>query len=353
MRINTKDAAKNLQPASQRSSGLFTKTMKILLAAEVDGNNTIQIGSKIPPFAIWWFDDDEGMLIDCAPTPIEAQAGYEGEDNYFGYSYTPSEDSFKATSAYYIPSEDLLLSRMIDDLDINLPLSKSVDKNLEMLNLKLENATRNLSIWDTFNIHTVAYNREELSAGLGGLPLNSSIVVNTDEPRLQVGSWEVQKGDMIIKDAWGSLHHLKGANGGVYFPSSLRPFREEGDESTESNGVFQIAFSYSQTTPKEGEKTISNDRNSLLTQPYNTIKVEFPEINKNEPQLCYATSLKLEKNEAVVIDYQQKDDENIEPIVYCYLEDGERVIFPNDYTKTSTTFTVTNPSNLVVLCEVR
>ena len=192
---------------------------------------------------------------------------------------------------------------------------------------------------------------------------------------------------MLIKDAWGGIHHIKGSNGGFYFPSSIQTLTKTDGDGGES-GLFQINFQYSQETPipkdtLDGDNTIT--KTAPLSIPYELIGVQFPPTEADANIQCYSKTLTLAQNEthketylypdAIVTDNPTDADtyngEAIEPVVYYYLSSGERIIFPSDYTvsdtktisitvdnKTQTAtkrtkFQVKNPSKMTIKCEVR
>lgn len=355
MKVNAKKLTNRSGAQSQTSNKYFNTTTQVLIPTTVSGNS-ILINSKYSPVMIIWLSQDKQTYhIDINP---EKDAG----ENYVGNSYSLKED-FVASQAYYVPSEELLLSHLISTLNISLPHSSNISDQINFLGVKLEETNKTLSTWETYNIFKVAYNREELVSALAALPLSSSVLINTDEPRLDVGSWNLQKGDMLVKDAWGNLHHLKGSNGGFYFPSSITPFADSGDGAS---GLFQVNFTYSQETPLPDTKTITNQKDTELQVPYDKIKVQFPSIDQSEIDVtCYSFHGDIDSS-GEVIDWIKVGSgdglEYVDPIVYYYIkETGERILFDADYIPSTTkdeknhasSFTVKNPTSMEVLCEVR
>lgn len=327
------------QQIRQTSTTNQAQTISKLLVEGTVTNGVLSINSFYPPIKIFWEDADHNGYIDSTPT---------SEKTNTGYLYTPSKSDFTPTKAYYIPSQTMSIQKIIEDLKVASPMTNKDTELFDFLNLKMEAANKNLSSWDTYQIYKVIYNTEEFSEALSSLPLSASILVNTEESVLQVGAWTVQKGDMIVKDRLGQLHHLKGANGGFYFPSSITPLGE--------TGIFQINFTYSQQTPTQSTNVVIDEDKDPLTQPYTDIKIKFPTVEETDSTLGYSGRYTLASKGSQTINYLKESAEtnasNIEPIVYYYFE-GERIIFPSDYTATSSSFTVSNPSNLEITCEVR
>lgn len=353
MKVNTQRTINRSSAQSQESNKYFNSLTQILLPATVS-NNSIFINSKFPPSIIFWLGDEHPTTGEITNSYVDIKPQKTTTDDVVGATYSLAKD-FSAKKAYYVPSEDLLLSRLISDLNISMPKTSNLAEQINFLGVKLEETNKNLSTWDTYNIYKVAYNREELVSALAALPLSSSVLINTDEAQLEVGSWKLQKGDMLVKDAWGSLHQLKGSNGGYYFPSSITPFAE-GDSSNNESGLFQVNFTYTQETPLPDTKTITNEASTELQVPYNTIKVQFPTVEQEEVDVtCYSYhgTLSANTSSSNIPFIKSKDEKTIEPVVYYYLTTGERIIMEQDYIIGSNAFSVKNATKMDVLCEVR
>ena len=265
---------------------------------------------------------------------------------YTYYSLTTTSP----TQVFYIPSEEVTIDRLMENLSLYLP-NTNIQKQLEFLALKLENNKKQLTTWDTYNIYRVVYNRDDFVMALASQPLSSSIVVNTTDATITVGAQTYSKGDMVVKDAYGATHYIPGSNGGYYFPRSITTF--EGEEDT---GLFQLNFGYSTTQPLPATESQTNNvltSDKPLETPYETIKVTFPETTISNNQ-CYAGNKELEPAQELSIAYNTKDDVKIEPIVYCYLQNtGERIIFPEDYKVDGAYFKIKNTTKMSIDCEVR
>ena len=203
-----------------------------------------------------------------------------------------------------------------------------------------------MSSWDTLNIYRVVHTIDELSEALSSLPLSSSIVANIDDVTLKLGEWSIAKGDTIIKDVNGELHLIKGAKGGYYFPSKVELVDEKSTLAT-------ISFSYSQENPEEDSKTI--DAGVAVNDPSKLMTFNMPTTAESS-LVGYGYRDKLNGAQQKELQYTfDSDNKAIEPIIYYYYE-NERIIFPEDYEKTSassTTFKIKNPCRMQVYYEVR
>ena len=338
MRINQQAVAKTTQQNSYFAESYFN----VIFEAEIKNNQYIKIPSNHAPNAILWKYSDGSAYYDEEPKHDATITDTSGP----GLCYK-SPNGKKPSAAYFIPSDTLLASRIIDEL--NIPVQGTDTTSLfNYLNLKLENINNNVSIWDFLNIYKVVYTKDELSDAVASLPINSSVIVNVDDFSLYVGQWNVIKGDMIIKDKDGVLHHLKGASGGFYYPAKIQGLGT-------GSGMFSINFKYSQEEPEAGTSTTISNSSSVLSEPKETIILKVPNSDNTTNTTCYSEHIVLNSGGYTEVTYQKLDSNNIEPVVYYYLN-GERIYFPKDYEVSqadANKFICTNQSNFTISCEVR
>jgi hypothetical protein len=244
-----------------------------------------------------------------------------------------------------------------------------------LLNLKLEKAERQLSIWDTYNIYKVIYNSDELASAVSSLPLSSSVLININETSYRFGNWTIKKGDMIVKDYLGELHWVKGSNGGFYFPSkivevpsnsvpeqeAINPL-EEGSNATNSTSAFEIQFQFSTENPIEDDITINSNDDAPVV-PYKTMNLQFPSM-EDVDSLCYTSYGTIppialngngENTSTTSITVKNASEKVIQPIVYLYINGKERIFLDPDYEidDAETTITLSNPTKMELTYEVR
>ena len=326
-------------------------------------NGQIELSKK--PKKIIWYDNSGNATIQLGEN-------LNAEDET---KYSAPDDRF--TNAMYVPDYDFNIRRAVDILGLDVPLNSSatVDDWAQLLNLKLEKAESQLSIWDTYNIYKVIYNSDELASAVSSLPLSSSILININETSYRFGNWTIKKGDMIVKDYLGELHLVKGSNGGFYFPSKIvevsssstsepeaTPLLDEGSDSTNSTSAFEIQFQFSTENPQEGSKTINSNSEEQITTPYKIMNLQFPQM-ENVESLCYASQGTLNKKGTV--DKNGNDANttsismigNIQPIVYLYLDNKERIFLDLDYKiegkEDNKTIKLSNPTQMQLTYEVR
>lgn len=308
----------------------------LLLPAEVvvDGEQRYISLQKTPKKLILYKEDGSAKIIS---NPTFSSGKYVITDSSFTY-------------AYYVPSEEVTISRAIAKLGLDLSLDPSASTGswVDLLNLKLAQTSQALTTWDTYNIYKVAYNHEDLVAALASLPLSSSVVVNIDDASVSIGSWLVKKGDLICRDSFGDLHHIKGSNGGFYFPSTVNKI----DNGT----VFKLGFQFSTASPIEGESPVVSETISATT-PYTNMTVQFPSIDEMEPALCYANRGVIETSKTETFAFlTTNDNRRIEPIIYYYITTNnqeERIFFPSEFVVEGETFKINNPTKMSLVYEVR
>lgn len=317
-----------------------------LLEAVADENGQIEL-SKKPKKIIWYKDNGEASVV-LDPKPSS------------GSKYL-APSGFK--KAMYVPDYDFNIRRAADILGLAVPLNSSatIDDWAQLLNLKLEKAERQLSIWDTYNIYKVIYNSDELASAVSSLPLSSSVLININETSYRFGNWTIKKGDMIVKDYLGELHWVKGSNGGFYFPSQIAKVSND-------TSAFKIQFQFSTENPIEKDITISsnnNNNNNASIEPHETMYLEFPQM-ENVESLCYKSQGTLDKEGSVdedgndtsitLIDVIKNTSEKvIQPIVYLYIDGKERIFLDSDYeiNNAETKITLSNPTKMELTYEVR
>lgn len=340
----------NAQPISKTTIKQYDNqaSFKAIIDVPMNTDETVYISSPYKPKAILWYDNDGKAFYDNDPQYRNSSAAESQVGRYYILNKEKAGSDFKPKQAAFIPSDELAASRFIDELNIPITTKTDTASLFNYLNLKLENLNNSVSTWDSFNIYRVVYNREELSAALSSLPLSSSIIINVDDYSLTVGEWNVIKGDMIIKDKDGALHHLKGSVGGFYYPAKIE---EAKDQSGSPTGLIQIKFAYSQENPISDSTITIDEENLELGTPAEKITLTIPKVDTTN-NVAYSIHQTLYTNGTIEQPFLTKGNTKIRPIVYCYLN-GERVYFPSDYSIDKDKFVIKNLSAFAIDCEVR
>ena len=187
-------------------------------------------------------------------------------------TYYPSIPSRINTETSFKPFDGTTLENIIDQF-LTLPLpsqgksynSDLIQKDLEHLNRKLSAVRKTITAWDTYKITEVVIEEDLLAGKIQGLPLNSSLVVNTAKP-VYLNGKTYQLGDIVFKDINGNLHQIKSAPSGFFYPSNIHL----------ANGTNTIQIDYSffvGSQPPKDNQTINGD-GTPITQPGPTITAQ-------------------------------------------------------------------------------
>lgn len=237
-------------------------------------------------------------------------------------TYYPSIPSRINTETDFRPFDQTTLEKAIDDY-LTLPLpsknatsynSAWMQKDLEHLNRKLSAVRKTITAWDTYKITEVVIEKELLAGKIQGLPLNSSLVVNTSEP-VYLNGKTYQLGDIVFKDINGNLHQIKSAPSGFFYPSNITM------TGSDSNTI-KIDYSFfAGSQPSLSEQTIDQDDNKALTEPSYDITTT---LTLSEDTSFYNQSGYLQADTAPVKIPALKNDNNLViPKVFAYLYNSD------------------------------
>ena len=216
--------------------------------------------------------------------------------------------------------------------------STLMQKDLEHLNRKLSAIRKTITAWDTYKITEVVVEKELLAGKIQGLPLNSSLVVNTSEP-VYLNGKTYQLGDIVFKDISGNLHQIKSSPSGFFYPSNIQ---KTGSDSN----TIQIDYSFfAGSQPSLPEQTIDQDNNKPITEPGHTIKTT---LTLSEDTNFYNKSDFIAPREKVT---DITKIENVLPKVFTYLCEGESIleeIYIDNILTVSDTITIENPTTFTI-----
>lgn len=265
-------------------------------------------------------------------------------------TYYPSIPSRINIETDFRPFDQTTLEKAIDDY-LTLPLpskdatsynSTLMQKDLEHLNRKLSAVRKTITAWDTYKITEVVIEKELLAGKIQGLPLNSSLVVNTSEP-VYLNGKTYQLGDIVFKDINGNLHQIKSAPSGFFYPSYI--------ELANSTNTVKIDYSFfAGAQPPEEKQTITTDP---LTQPSHTIEATLKlQEDNNFYNITGILQSSPSSNEIEVL--KNKDEELILPKVFVYLFDEinhialEEIYVDNLVNIGEEQITISNPTKLTI-----
>lgn len=211
-----------------------------------------------------------------------------------------------------------------------------MQKDLEHLNRKLSAVRKTITAWDTYKITEVVVEKELLAGKIQGLPLNSSLVVNTLEP-VYLNGKTYQLGDIIFKDINGNLHQIKSAPSGFFYPSNI--------QLVGNTNTVQVDYSFfAGSQPPLSEQEITDQS---ITQPSHIITTTLELEADNS---FYNATGELQTTESFLLTKIQ----DILPKVFVYLSDNGTAleeIYVDDLVNIddiNNTITITNPTTLTI-----
>lgn len=233
---------------------------------------------------------------------------------------------------------DQILTLPLPSKDVTPYTGTLMQKDLEHLNRKLSVVRKTITAWDTYKITEVVIEKELLAGKIQGLPLNSSLVVNTSEP-VYLNGKTYQLGDIVFKDINGNLHQIKSSPSGFFYPSKIGRTINEEKELTNTVQVDYSFFAGSQPTIPAQTIERDPDTNEInaLTQPSHTITAAFELQEDNNFYnvtgiLKSPTPSSPDPSEEIDILTDKKGENLVLPKVFTYLyEEGIKVALEEIY----------------------
>lgn len=127
---------------------------------------------------------------------------------------------------------------------------------IKNLSKQLDDVTKQITYLDAYNIIDSVEAKEFFNAKVNALPPNSSLVINADEFSSDGVSYN--RGDIILKDAYSRVVHIKSQTGGVYFPVKIEQEKNKDDIGRD---LYTIVYEYRGEKPSPRAQ---NDNSSTL-----------------------------------------------------------------------------------------
>lgn len=126
-------------------------------------------------------------------------------------------------------------------------------QDLEFLNAKLTAVTRDVSVYDFYNITTVIQDINEYDIKVNNLLPGQSAIIGAES--ITTSEAVLSRGDIIFKLQDYSLQIVRGVRGGVFYPSKIE----------QRNGSYTLKFTNTSITPEDGTAELTVDGAELLT----------------------------------------------------------------------------------------
>jgi len=108
-------------------------------------------------------------------------------------------------------------------------------KNLELLNQRINAVHKQLTYWDLYKITTALRDPQDFESAFAALTVGSSLVINC--PSFNKGNIEYSRGDIIVKTAQDEEIKIDALNTGLFFPELI--------EHIGSTNTYTLKYTYS------------------------------------------------------------------------------------------------------------
>lgn len=117
----------NAQPISKTTIKQYDNqaSFKAIIDVPMNTDETVYISSPYKPKAILWYDDDGKAFYDNDPQYRNSLAAESQVGRYYILNKEKAGSDFSPKKAAFIPSDELAVSRFIDEL--NVPITTKTD----------------------------------------------------------------------------------------------------------------------------------------------------------------------------------------------------------------------------------
>lgn len=170
-------------------------------------------------------------------------------------------------------------------------------QDLEFLNKRINYLRRYLTFFDIYHIKDVVTDESTFDAKVSALPVNSSLVVNA---KVQKGSEEYNRGDVVVKLNDGSVRHIRAQNVGIFYPV-VKIAKDENNKDIPN--TYSLNYIYTSQVPDstlpDGKYDISNPE-------------DVPDVNNLPGILQYNIPLASGEGGVTYGIYQDTENEKVE-----------------------------------------
>ena len=176
---------------------------------------------------------------------------------------------------------------------------------LNELNNKIDSVKKQITYLDVYNITDTITDKNTFNAKVNALMNNSSLVINTTP--FFVNNKLYKTGDIILKNNYGDIIHIKSQSGGIFYPSSVIK-----DDNSNS---YAIQYEFSESSPSE--ETCTAEVNTPATLAKQITFTNLTSIDNNS-NYVYGVWQKVLSN-IFNIDIFKKDSTSIQPYIKFFI----------------------------------
>ena len=140
---------------------------------------------------------------------------------------------------------------------------------LSELNDKIDSVKKQITYLDVYNISDTVTDKNTFNAKVNALMNNSSLVINTTP--FFVNNKLYKTGDIILKNNYGDIVHIKSQSGGIFYPASV----------TKDGNNYAIKYEFSESSPSEETCTAEVNTTATLAKQITFTNLTSIDNNKN------------------------------------------------------------------------
>ena len=180
---------------------------------------------------------------------------------------------------------------------------ETFQKNLELLNERINSIHKELTYWDLYKISASVNNASEFYSVFTSLAVGQSMVINCST--FYVNNIAYHKGDVIVKINENQDIKIDSLSTGIYYPSKLT--------KDDQSNTYLLNFTYAAGEPQEGSSTgPQKEYRYPLSMPENNANI-YGQVSRSNPFTFKA------------IPDTKGSQDYIKPIIKIFTEDNEEI----------------------------
>ena len=180
---------------------------------------------------------------------------------------------------------------------------ETFQKNLELLNERINSIHKELTYWDLYKISASVNNASEFYSVFTSLAVGQSMVINCST--FYVNNIAYHKGDVIVKINENQEIKIDSLSTGIYYPSKLT--------KEDKSNTYLLNFTYAAGEPQEGSSTGPQKEYSYTLSTQESNANIYGQVSRSNPFTFKA------------IPDTEGGQDYIKPIIKIFTEDNEEI----------------------------
>lgn len=204
----------------------------------------------------------------------------------------------------------------------------TLNKKIEILENKVNKATKNLSSWDFYKISDVVLQPSEFDAKWANLLPNTGLIINSDT--FNVGENKLSRGDIVFKHDDLSATYIDAENGGILYPSTI--------SKNNTDGTYSLTYNFSGQSPNPGSSnSVELGNTSGLADT-----ITFTKLSSITPSSIYG---RVETPKENLVSF--KVEEDIFPMIKFYASNNEEIYYDYSIKEEGGQYKIQNIPNII------